>query len=389
MKTIKGPKRKCFLCKTVLMASAYADLFVHPPSETCQVNVTDVVGISVDETYELDRVTNQVWSREAPAIDLSVPIEFGGAIFTVDGQPVVAPGLSDTAFLSIDAAARMLFEAVGQPYLGGSSGDRGWSSISTFQRCPYLWKDKYGGARSVLGDAPGPEALEIGSMVHLFLAVYYSQRIDPLFPFDAEAARRYLQLAPVTPAYLAAAWDLFEGYRLWWGDETSWMTPLAVEEQVVDPHTGASCRWDLVFRVNQPYENMLPGVYVCDHKTSSDNGLVTHAQWRNDGQILGEIDLYERLKFHKKWGPLRGACINHIVKTKTPQYNRSFVYPAKGILRDHRKGLQIWSAQMDLAEATGNYPRARAACITRFRGLCELFEHCSGADGSEPREIEL
>ncbi len=143
---------------------------------------------------------------------------------------------------------------------------------------------------------------------------------------------------------------------------------------------------DLVFRVEKPHENLLPGVFCVNHKTASDNGMVTREQWKNDGQILGEIDLYERLGYHKKWGQLRGACINLIIKTKSPQYTRSYVYPARGILRDHRKGLKIWSAAMDMAEATGIYPRARAACVTKFRGFCELHEHCAGAD--EPREIE-
>lgn len=376
----------CILCKTRLLPADIEGFFLHPDvGDKCGVVVTDRLGMSVDDKYEW--ADDKVWARaeEAPSPN---PIEFGGAMFTVDGIPM---GGTDggSAFLGIDAAAKLLFEAANQPYLGGSSGPRGWSNVSAFQRCPYLWLQQYSGGDRLTGDAPGPEALEIGSMVHIFLAILYSQRIDPLYPLDPEAAHRFLQLAPVTPSFLTKAWELFEGYRLEYGAET-WMVPLAVEEQAVDPRTGQSCRWDLVFAVVEPYENLLPGVYVVNHKTASDNGQVTRDQWQNDGQVLGEIDLYERLGFHRRWakyGKLRGACVNLIIKTKSPQYTRSWIYPAPGILKDHRKGLAVWYAWMDVAAATNTYPRARAACITRYRTKCELFDHCAGADGSD-REIE-
>lgn len=382
------PKRKCILCGTALSASDCEGLLLHPDvGDKCGVVITDHLGISVDDEYEY--ADGKVWTRAAAVIDPNQPIEFGGAFFTVDGTPVgsLNGGIGDgPAFVSAEAGAKKLFEAAGLPYLGGSSGTRGWSSISAFQRCPYLWRAQHSGGKTLLGDAPGPEALEIGTLVHILLAVHYSQLIDPLYPLDPEAVRRFLQLVPVTPGFLEQAWQLFEGYRLWWGDESSWLTPLAVEEQVTDPRTGFSCRWDLVFRVNTPYETLLPGVYVTNHKTAGNAGAVTRDQWQNDGQILGEIDLYERLNYHKRWGQLRGACINLIIKTLSPQYLRSYVYPAKGILRDHRKSLAIWSAQMEMAKAADVYPRARAACITKFHGFCELFKHCAGAD--EPREIE-
>ncbi len=380
----RGSKKpKCVLCGAALVDSSTDGFLLHTDVAGCEVVITDRLGVCVDDVYEL--IDGQVYERLVMAVTTPAPVDFSGVVYS-DGVPVA--GHDASAFLSADAGARRLFDSINRPYLGGSSGSRGWSSVSTFQKCPYLWQVKYRGAKSLYNpDVPGPEALEIGSLTHLFLAIHYSQRIDPTYPVDPYAARRFLSLAPVTPAYLEAAWQLFDGYLAYWGDE-AWMTPLAVEELAVDPRSGFSCRWDLIFRVDAPFENMLPGIYVCNSKTAGDNSAVTRDQWKNDGQILGEIDLYQRLGYHRRFGPLRAACVNILIKTKVPQYTRSLVIPSKPILRDHHNSLRVWDAQMRLAEATGNYPRSRASCITRYRGFCELFDHCAGADGDLPREVD-
>jgi hypothetical protein len=375
MKT-RSPKRKCLLCGGALLASPYATLWLHPQSDTCTVAVTDGIGISVDDTYEV--IDGQVYGRDGTPSEASA-IAPGSFIV---GNP------GDGAFFGADAAIKLLFESAELPFLGGMSGARGWSSISTFQKCPYLWKSKYGGKKADdENSAPKAPALEIGTLVHHFLAVHYMQRIDPQYPIDPESARRFLELAPVTPEFIQEAWRLFDGYRAYYGDE-SWMTPLAVEHLAMDPRTGFSCRWDLVFRVDAPYESWLPGTYVLDFKTSSANTFVGQEEWRNDGQIFGEIDLYEQLGFHRRWGALRGAVVSRIIKTKVPQYHMVLVRPSKAVLKDHRKSLGVWTAQMDLAAATGNYVKSRAACVTRYMGLCEMFDHCAGGEIDAAREIE-
>lgn len=381
-KKSKGPI--CALCSATLVASPYATLFLHTESAQCKVVITDALGVCVDDVYYIAD-DGQIYQHEVPVVGTPAPVEFGGGIF-IDGIAVNVP--DGAGYLSVDSATQKLFASIEQPYLGGSSGSRGWSSISTFQRCRYLWKNQYGSGRSAINpDTPGPDALEIGSLVHLFLAIHYSQRINPLYPIDPEQAKRFLALAPVTPATLETAWQLFDAYRVYWGDE-EWMKPLAVEELAVDPRTGFSCRWDLIFEVVKPYENMLPGVYVCNHKTGSANSQVMREQWMNDGQVLGEIDLYQRLGFHKRFGALRGNCINLIIKTKVPQFLRSIVLPQKRVLTDHHKSLKIWDAEMRVAEATGSFPRSRAACITKYQGFCPLFQHCAGGDDDAPREID-
>lgn len=384
-KTRGGGKAKlCALCKADLVASPYPDLLIHTESTACSVVITDALGVCVDDSYEL--VDGEIYAREAPVAAVNVPVSFGGAMFINGVAMSTTP--EGSGYVGADFAMRKLFESIDKPYLGGSSGSRGWSSVSTYQRCRYLWKDKYGSGKSVIDETlPGPEALEVGALVHLFLAIHYLQRIDVTYPVDPEAAKRFLELQLVTPAVLEQAWSLFDAYRAFWGAE-EWMRPLAVEELALDPRTGFSCRWDLVFEVLKPFENMLPGVYVCNSKTASKNDIATRDGWQNDGQILGEMDLFNRLGYHKRFGPLRGNCINLIIKTKVPQFFRQIVLPQKRVLNDHHRTLKIFDAEMRLAEATGLYPRSRAACITRYGGLCELFQHCAGVDDDSPREIE-
>ncbi len=382
------PKPKlCILCKSPLAKTAWPTLFLHPTEGACTVRVTNALGMSVDDLYFVDPTDNALCAR--------VPDE-GEATF---GAPV-SEGLiydpsAESAFLSADAGIRRMFELAGLPMLGGMSGPRGWSSISTFQRCRYLWLSKYGNAPVVDESTPRFEALEVGTLTHLFVAVHYQQIIqsNPAtasaagpYPLTPEDAVRFLREAMVTPGYIDQAWALFEGYRFEYQDELSWMTPLAVEHLAVDPRDNASCRWDLVFRIDQPYQGLLPGVYVANTKTAGRNDLATREQWKNDGQILGEIDLYDRLRFEKLWGPRRGACINLIIKTKAPQYLRTWVNPGKGVLRNFRKDRAVWVAEMELAAATGMYPRSRASCVTQYHTLCELFDHCAGADA--PREFD-
>lgn len=384
----KVKPKVCLLCRAALVATAWPDILQHPPSEACQVRVTNVLGLSIDEDYYVAEEDGQVYARES-SVDVAVPM--ASDIMAPAGPPILALGDSEGGIIAAEEGARLMFEQAGLPYLGGPSGLRGWSSISTFQRCPYLWNATYGSAqasirREVDPTRPKAPALEVGTLLHLFTAIHYEKMIDAAYPLTPDDSVRFLRAVNVTPAHLDTAWALYEGYRREYADEHEYLTPLAVEHLAADPRDGISCRWDLVFRLDRPRNGQLPGVYVVNTKTASDMGQTTVAQWANDGQILGEIDLYHRLKYDKLWGPLRGACINLVVKTKVPQYNRVWVDPPKAVLRSQRHERRVWSAQLDLAVAQNLFPRARAACVTKWRGLCELFHHCAGADA--PREFD-
>lgn len=375
-------QKKCLLCHAPLSATAWDWLYLHPEVTTCSVRVTNTVGLSIDDLYGVDE--QGVFMKQAAVVDDVAAMSLGEP--TVDGF-TIGNTSGETGFVSIDHAARQIFEAAGLPFLGGMSGPRGWSSISTYQLCPYLWHHTYGGGKVIVDEkTPKGEALEIGTIVHTLLAIHYSKIIDPAYPLTMEDAFAAMQKLLVTASWLAFAWKLVQAYLIEHSTELEWMKPLAVEYLAADPSDGTSCRWDLVFEMTKPMFGNLPGVYVCNTKTARDNSRVTREQWKNDGQILGEVGLYQKLKYEKRWGKLRGACINIIIKTTVPQFYRSWVYPTKQQLRSHEYERSIWIAQMELAKATGLFPRSRASCVTKWHGLCNLFDHCAGADA--PRSFE-
>lgn len=207
-------KHNCVLCKAPLSPSPYDGLWLHPESTTCQVRVTDHLGLSLDDRYGVDAEgIFTVAAEPAEEATLGAGAFETAGLITTDGVVVANLGSVTPAFVSVEVAAQGLFEQAGLPYLGGSSGSYGWSSVSTFQKCLYLWKKTYGARDPVLGGDLS-EALEVGSITHIFLALHYSRWIDPAYPLTAEDARRYFAAAGVTPLFVDKAWTLFESYRV-------------------------------------------------------------------------------------------------------------------------------------------------------------------------------
>lgn len=356
-------KKRCLLCGAVLRATSVSNLWEHPKSEACAVEIADDNGMSVDDRYFFAE-DRSIWEHDAGVAPAPTDLELqmGGEIVSIK-----------SAFVPGDEATAIIFDNAGVPRLGGASGDRGWSSMSTFQRCPYLWKRRYLMARPV-AEGPGPAAREVGSLIHTFLALYYQQIIDSTYPLGPDECKDRLLAGFVTPDHVHEAWRLYEAYRAYYLHDD--FVPLAVEFHLVDPTTGRSCRYDLICRLDKPKPGLLPGTYIMDHKSTSRFDNATLSQWRNDGELIGQWELYEKLKLEKRFGPLQGLCANLIGKQKDPKFERAWIRPSDALLRDHKRSLAIWSARLDLAKAATDFPRARANCVTRF-GLCDQFDHCA------------
>ncbi|HEX7094920.1 MAG TPA: PD-(D/E)XK nuclease family protein, partial [Acidimicrobiales bacterium] len=316
--------------------------------------------MSVDEQYLLD-ADRSIYLRDANTEPVPAAPE-------VDADAEIV--YLSSAYVSAELVVDVLFENAGVPKLGGASGDRGWSSVSTFQNCPYRWKRVYvdGCREAAVPGAPGPKSLEVGSLVHVLLAIYYSKIIDSTYPLEPESFREALLKGHVTPEHVTEAWRLYEAYTLYYAHDD--FVPLAVEYHLVDPRTSRSCRYDVIMRKEKPSSGLLPGTYLFDHKTMSRMDSYALSQWRNNGELIGQWELYEKLKLERRFGELVGMCANIIVKTKDPKFERAWIRPSDALLRDHRKSLAVWSAQMDLAKATNQFPRARANCVGKY-GLCD------------------
>lgn len=377
-------KPRCVLCKATLAQTESADIWLHPASESCGVRVSDGNGVSADETYFVAEDGQVYLTDEAFAAQQAAE----AMIAEAPPQTLYVIGHQDpaeSAWTSSKLAVQRLYEEHGLEPLGGASGTRGWSSISMYQRCPHLWNINYGrnGKRNrKLPDKPAGESLEIGDLVHTLLAIYYQRIIIPDYPLEPIAAVEFLKAQAVTPTHIDEAVRVFTAYLNWWNDELTYLTPLAVEHLVVDPKTGRSCRWDLVMRLDRAYEGLLPGVYLVNHKTTGRDTSTGRIKWRGDGQIIGEWDLYHALHFDRRWGAARGVMVNLMVRTKDIKCDRIWAVPPKEVVREHQRTTAYWTAQMDAAKAANFFPRARAACETKFGGLCEEFNNCAGLDPS-------
>lgn len=323
--------------------------FRHPKAEDCLVLKTDDYGIAVEEDVALK--TEIVSSDENFFEELDLVL-----------------------FPPMEKVLIEIFDKAKVPRLGGISSGRGWSTISTFQRCPYLWYRKY-----VQPLPPGimpqgdREALAIGTLIHTFLAIYYTRMISPGYPLTPELVRDQA-LMKAKPEHVHESWRVFLNYALFYQREE--IMPLAIEYNLQDPRTGESCRYDLIAYFPTTIGDRLAGTYNIEHKSTSRFDDASLDGWSNDGEILGQTMLWKRLGLHNKFGELRGTIVNLLGKQKEPQLHRTTIGPNSWQVGQHEKDLRVWGAQMQHAVATGNFPRARSGCIGRW-GKCDLWDHCA------------
>lgn len=346
----------CLFCGLRARSTSDEQIFLHAPSD-CTVRVLDRYGSSLDHLFEVE----------------------GDTIYIKEIDPTVFTPVR--VFTPIEVAMNAMFDLYGLPRLGGSSGVDGWSSTSSYQRCPYAWARDQG-----LRGAPQMAQLSVsdysgrsvGSLVHGLLSVYYSQRIDLAYPLSPELLFEGVKLRGIDPAVAVEAHRLYRAYVTFYKHER--LTPLFVEYLLVASNPRRSCRNDLIALVEGDPAHP-PGLYIVDHKTASRFDELTLTCWENEGGIIQQVDVFEAaLPDHpalQSYGPLQGVIVNLIGKQKAPELYRAYVHPTAFQVDQHRRDLPVWRAQRDLALALGVFPRARAGCATRF-GKCDHWDHCRG-----------
>ena len=205
----------CAICQNEASASTAEGIFVHGSARAiatsaygCTVELVDKFGISFDDTYELGTDDND---DEIVYHKNTAPIPEGfiaTSTCVVRGNEV--PLYTFQQFQPIDQATQEIFDEHSLPRLGGASGDVGWSSISTFQKCPYLWQRQY---MNPLGrqriETP---AFAFGGLMHTMLALHYTGAgITPEEMRDALLAKN------VDAEIVGDVWRIFEAYRLYYG----------------------------------------------------------------------------------------------------------------------------------------------------------------------------
>jgi DNA gyrase inhibitor GyrI len=166
-------------------------------------------------------------------------------------------------------ALDLAFAELGLETLGGASG-HGWSRYRDLQLCPQKFYLRH--HKKLLRDQKAPAPLEIGSVFHAFMAVYYQRMIDVLggtAPTDATPEAGMLCDALIAhggePEYINEAWRLFDAYANFYEQQNDYLVPLAVElhtKEIGGPNT---CRYDLIAKVVDN-ARVVPGTYIVEHK---------------------------------------------------------------------------------------------------------------------------
>lgn len=333
-------------------------LYDHPETPDCLVAVTDRYGIYVDP----DTIAPTPAYVERKAIGM------------VDGE------IRGDAFTFVDDVMASFFDSHGLPRLGGASTGRGWTNISTFQRCPYLWQQRYLVNERPDGDRiiVEPKPRSIGTLLHTFLALHYAAKIpgNPYATLTPEMVRDFAIRNNANPAFVNEAWRVWVPYRLFYMHEV--IEPLAIEHDLVHPVTKKSTRFDVIAFFPDEAPDMLPGTYIMEHKSAGRFDQATLYGWPNDGEVLGEAALYKALGLEHRFGPLQGVIVNILGKQpKNPQQHRTIVRPQPWQLEHHLADLEHWENLIQLSTTSRRFPRSRSSCVGRY-GMCDLFDHCAG-----------
>jgi PD-(D/E)XK nuclease superfamily protein len=274
----------------------------------------------------------------------------------------------DPGYKYVDDILAELFDHHKMERLGGASG-RGWSSHATFQRCPYLFKLKY--LEGMRG--PASPALEIGSLIHTFLALHYTWMLDENLTLTPQIAKDSLLAGGARPQSVIEAWRLYEAYAARYAND--YLYPLAMEDWAQDPD-GNTCRYDLIAEVKTAQPGVMPGTYIIEHKSHARFTADVLEGYRNDGEILGQIMIWKRAKLDKKYGKLRGTIVNIVGKQKIIQFHRTIIPAQRWHVTQHMEDLKMSAAIQQIYAATGVWPKWRANCVSRW-GMCEFFDHCA------------
>jgi hypothetical protein len=355
----------CLLCKRPLAETTLPYLLIHDEADDCLVRVTDTYGVSVDHKWEV--VGDDIFYRDQR--------DEGSAPEPVDDDDAVVIA----QFYPIDEALVRVFKEQGLERLGGRSTGSGWSNISLFQKCPYAWKRRYLEPLVVenFGLHVEIDALAIGSLVHAYLAVHYLRMIVPNYPLTPEDINQRVREWGCNPFIFSEAWRVFTAYRIYYQHDK--IVPFEIEFDLRDPRNNDSCRFDMIAYLPEDRPGMLAGTWAFEHKTAAKFDVNTLEGWHGNGEILGQVMLWERLGLDRRYGPLRGVVANLLGKQKSPEFHRTIVAPTSFTVKQHADDLKRWNGAIAVAKATNNFPHSRNNCIHGYM-RCDLWSHCNSGE---------
>jgi hypothetical protein len=254
---------------------------------------------------------------------------------------------------------------------GGPSA-YGWSKREGSYACSRRgkWEAKYG------RPAGSSRALVVGSVVHEYLAEWYSAVLEGRLLSEAEDKILAMHEALVEGGYETEAdiaWRCWAGYRVKYAAVDSYLVGqqiVSVEQELKRdfPWGGTfTARADLVIKAPDGY-------IVVDHKTNDRLDGWFAESWMLSPQMLGLQYVAARA-----YRPIVGYSINGIIKTKPPKYTRNLFVSSPRLVRDWMRMMRYREAEARMAAAAGHVPNL-AVCWSRYR--CPFWECC--AHGTDP-----
>jgi hypothetical protein len=307
--------------------------------------------------------------------------------------------------INVDAAVDVAFKEFGWPLLGGPSG-KGWSYISVAQRCPHLFAVTYD-RRGADGESTiHPRPLQVGALFHTLVALFYAGGMDSaaiapdrgglVLPELAPRIKRCWKV-PATAAdmlldrlkamaqgegqgpdlnIVLETERLFDAHSDYWPRNED-VEPLAVEWFAGSPELDYTCRYDFIGRVgpHDPYCHH-PGVWIFERKSAAWLNEAVLNGWTLDGEILGQLRLWEPSGCAERFGELRGICVDVITKEKVPRFHRVYLPPMLPAVGQHDRWVRFTQAQIHTWRAVGVYPQSFSNCFGRY-GRCPQYDNCA------------
>ena len=363
-----------------------------------------------------------------PRIEKQITLEPGP--ITEDSLLLLPESMEEELAIPLDDAIDAACAALKLPVLGGPSGS-GWSKYKTAQHCPHLFKATY------LGGANGKEKthptvqLQVGGLMHALMAFYYAYGLgqgrafyrnrglcapeiadrirgrkaksdfveippdaaDKLLLFLHGAADPSLDRGTVPTARPSLSMILegeriFDAHTNFYGQGNEDLEPLAVEWFAAHPLLGYTCRYDMIARLGPMDPFVTAGyleagsVVIIEHKSSKWLNQWAREGWFLDGEILGQLLLWEASGMAKLFGPLAGLLVDIVTKEKVAKYERVFVSKNPATVNAYERGIQYQNAEFALWQATSFYPRRLVSCWSYGR-KCGLYEECRSDAANE------
>jgi hypothetical protein len=346
--------------------------------------------------------------------------------------PVSESIFPDPTLTPIDAVTDALFAKLGYPLLGGSSG-RGWSYVSTAQRCGRLFQATYDSGvtdeqRRQLVNGAVPLPLQVGALFHTLQALHYAPRFEDgaavvaperkglcalsargpgrskVWHPEADAAETFLgelkalcrlddaglratlaasvrggaALAPVPGApsteVVLEAEKCFDAHAAHWSGED--VTPLAIEWYCADEALSYTCRFDMIGRVGDNDPILPPGVYIFERKTAKWIDETYLESWTMDGEVLGQVHCWHHSDCERRFGKLAGVVMDVVGKGKTAECRRVVIPPDLVMTDRHARWVRLTQANIALWRAMRSYPQSFGNCFSRY-GRCHEWENCA------------